>query len=75
MADTRKPSVAADGQRALEREVPVPRCSDVTVEQAAKRLRRLSPDKLRRLRANELVHQKREAVLVAIDRLLEGQVP
>ena len=56
---------------ASEREVPVPGFNEITVDQAERRLRRLSPEKLRRVRAYELATQKRKNVLAAIDRLLE----
>ena len=64
------------GQRRREpdREVPVPWSLEVTVEQAVKRLRRLSPDKLRRVRAYERQHMNRQTVLAAIDGLLTGQL-
>ena len=62
---------AADRGGASEREVPVPGFKEITVEQAEKRLRRLSPEKLRRVRAYELATQNRRSVLAAIDRLLE----
>lgn len=52
----------------------MPRSIDITVEQAAKRLRRLSPEKLRRVRAYERAHLKRRTVLAAIDALLAGDL-
>jgi hypothetical protein len=52
----------------------VPWSLEVTVEQAVKRLRRLSPDKLRRVRAYERQHMNRQTVLAAIDGLLTGQL-
>jgi hypothetical protein len=70
-ADTGAGGGAADRRRASEREVPVPGFNEITLEQAEKRLRRLSPEKLRRVRAYELATQKRQSVLAAIDRLLE----
>jgi hypothetical protein len=74
MADGTKRSSAPHQQAGTERELPLPGYNEVTVEQAAKRLRRLSPDKLRRVRANELAHQNRKTVLAAIDQLLEGEL-
>jgi hypothetical protein len=71
MADTAAGGGAADRRGASEREVPVPGFNEITVEQAEKRLRRLSPEKLRHVRAYELATQKRQSVLAAIDRLLE----
>ena len=62
--------MAADRRTPKEREVPVTGRIEVSVEQAAKRLRRLSPEKLRRVRAREEAQLKRAAVLAAIDRLL-----
>ena len=49
----------------------MPGFNEITVEQAEKRLRRLSPEKLRRVRAYELASQNRKSVLAAIDRLLD----
>jgi hypothetical protein len=74
MADTAKSSAAGDERTAIEREVPLPGFNEVTVEQAAKRLRRLPPDKLRRVRAYEQAYKKRKTVLAAIDRLLAGEL-
>ncbi len=71
MADTTEAGGAADRRMATEREVPLPGFNEMTVEQAERRLRRLSPEKLRRVRAYELAGKKRETVLAAIDRLLE----
>jgi hypothetical protein len=73
MADATNFSGAADGRPAPEREVLLPRYNEVTVEQAIKRLRRLPPDKLRRVRAYERAHQNRGTVLAAIDLLLEAE--
>jgi hypothetical protein len=73
-ADTRNTTAtrgAADRRVASEREVAVPGFNEITVDQAERRLRRLSPEKLRRVRAYELATQKRKNVLAAIDRLLE----
>jgi hypothetical protein len=70
-ADTAAAGGAADRRVASEREVPVPGFNEITVEQAEKRLRRLSPEKLRRVRAYELASQNRKSVLAAIDRLLD----
>jgi hypothetical protein len=58
-----------------EREVPIARSTEITLEQATKRLRRLSPDKLRRVRAYERQHMNRQTVLAAIDGLLAGELP
>jgi uncharacterized protein DUF2795 len=74
MADVTKATSAAHAPTGAEREVPVPGFNELTVEQAAKRLRRLRPDKLRRVRAYELAHKKRKTVLAAIDRLLAGEL-
>jgi hypothetical protein len=74
MADTAKFNAAGDERAATEREVPLPGFNEVTVEQAAKRLRRLPPDKLRRVRAYEQAYKKRKTVLAAIDRLLAGEL-
>jgi hypothetical protein len=57
-----------------EREVPIAPSIEITVEQATKRLRRLSPDKLRRVRAYERAHMNRQTVLAAIDGLLAGEL-
>jgi hypothetical protein len=75
MADTAEGGGAADPRVATEREVPLPGFNEITVEQAARRLRRLSPDKLRRVRAYEAAVMKRKTVLAAIDRLLREQPP
>ncbi len=71
----------ADGSRSggsarasSDREVPVTTAIEVPIEQATKRLRRLSPEKLRRVRAYELKHLKRQTVLAAIDGLLSGEL-
>jgi hypothetical protein len=70
-ADTTEAGGAADRRTATEREAPLPGFNEITVEQAEKRLRRLSPEKLRRVRVYELATQKRKSVLAAIDRLLD----
>ena len=70
-ADTTAARAGAGGRAASEREVPVPGFNEITVEQAEKRLRRLSPQKLRRVRAHELASQNRKSVIAAIDRLLD----
>jgi hypothetical protein len=76
MADiTEGARAAADPGTANEREVPLPGFNEITVEQAERRLRRLSPEKLRRVRAYELAVKRRKTVLAAIDRLLETQPP
>lgn len=75
MADITETGGAADSRVANEREVPLPGFNEITVEQAEKRLRRLSPEKLRRVRAYEAAVKKRKTVLAAIDRLLEQQPP
>jgi hypothetical protein len=75
MADVRGGGGAADARAANEREVPLPGFNEITVEQAERRLRRLSPEKLRRVRAYEAAVIKRKTVLAAIDRLLEQQPP
>jgi hypothetical protein len=74
MADEEKAIGAAQARAGADREVPLPGFNEVTVEQAAKRLRRLAPDKLRRVRAYELAHMRRRTVLAAIDRLLTGEL-
>jgi hypothetical protein len=74
MANEAKPGAAAHAQAGAEREVPVPGYNEVTVEQAAKRLRRLSPEKLRRVRTYELATMNRKTVLAAIDALLAGEL-
>jgi len=73
MADEAKASGRARAKH--EREVPIMSGIEITVEQATKRLRRLSPDKLRRVRAYERQHMNRQTVLAAIDGLLTGEVP
>ncbi|MFN2566749.1 MAG: hypothetical protein ABR499_17265 [Gemmatimonadaceae bacterium] len=75
MADTTEVGGAADQRIATDRGVPLPGFNEITVEQAARRLRRLSPAKLRRVRAYEAAVMKRKTVLAAIDRLLEEQPP
>jgi hypothetical protein len=75
MAEIREGGGAAAPRVAAEREVPLARSNEITVEQAAKRLRRLSPEKLRRVRAYELAVLKRPTVLAAIDKLLEDAPP
>jgi glycogen synthase len=74
MADVTKAIGAADARTGVDREVPVPGFNELTVEQAAKRLRRLPPDKLRRVRAYELAHKNRKTVLAAIDPLLTDEL-
>jgi hypothetical protein len=74
MADRTNRARAARTRTETDREVPVPWSLEVTVEQAVKRLRRLSPDKLRRVRAYERQHMNRQTVLTAIDGLLTGQL-
>jgi hypothetical protein len=71
MADTREAGGAANPRVAIEREVPLQASNEITVEQAERRLRRLSPEKLRRVRAYEAAVMKRQTVLAAIDKLLE----
>lgn len=44
------------------------------MEQAAKRLRRLTPEKLRSVRRYEQMYLKRSNVLAAIDALLRGEM-
>jgi hypothetical protein len=75
MAKTSEVGGAGDRRAAAEREVALPGFNEITVEQAARRLRRLSPEKLRRVRAYEAAVLKRKTVLEAIDRLLEDQPP
>jgi hypothetical protein len=70
MADRRRTARDVQARTGADREVPVPTSIEVTVEQATKRLRRLSPDKLRRVRAYERQHLNRQTVLAAIDALL-----
>ena len=72
MADASSEHGAASAAPAAEREVPVPAFNEVTVDQAVKRLRRLTPAKLRRVRAYEVAHMNRQNVLAAIDGLLAG---
>lgn len=74
MADTKSPARGARERTEPDREVPVPYSLEVTVEQAVKRLRRLSPEKLRRVRAYERQHMNRQTVLTAIDGLLTGEL-
>ena len=57
-----------------DREVPITPRVEVSIEQAAKRLRRLSPEKLERVRRYELASLKRSNVLAAIDALLRGEM-
>ena len=67
--------MAAAGRRPPpDREVPITPRVEVSVEQAAKRLRRLSPEKLRRVRSYEQQYMKRANVLAAIDALLRGEM-
>ncbi len=75
MADTAEGGGSAEARAASEREVPLPGFNEITVEQAEMRLRRLSPQKLRRVRAYEAALKKRKSVLTAIDRLLETAPP
>ena len=72
MADPRKPG--GKSRASQDREVPVTTSIEVPIEQATKRLRRLSPEKLRRVRAYELKHLNRQTVLAAIDGLLSGEL-
>jgi hypothetical protein len=74
MADRSKREAGAPTRTEPDREVPVPWSLEVTVEQAVKRLRRLSPEKLRRVRAYERQHMNRQTVLTAIEGLLSGQL-
>jgi hypothetical protein len=74
MADVTKAISAAHAGTGTEREIPVPGFNELTVEQAAKRRRRLPPDELRRVRAYELAHKSRKTVLAAIGRLLAGEL-
>ena len=67
-------SMAANRRTRTDREVPIIPKVEVSVEQAAKRLRRLSPDKLRRVRRYEEASLKRANVLAAIDALLRGEL-
>ena len=64
--------MAAERRSPAEREVPLTPRVEVSVEQAVKRLRRLPPDKLRRVRAYEQARLRRSTVLAAIDQLLAG---
>jgi hypothetical protein len=57
-----------------DREVPIVPRIEVSVEQAAKRLRRLTPEKLQRVRRHEQMYMKRSNVLAAIDALLRGEL-
>lgn len=74
MADRTNRARRDAARKEPDREVPVPWSLEVTVEQAVKRLRRLSPEKLRRVRAYELQHMNRQTVLTAIEGLLTGQL-
>jgi hypothetical protein len=74
MAERKKSARGAQSAVEPDREVPVPYSLEVTVEQAVKRLRRLSPEKLRRVRAYELRHMNRQTVLTAIEGLLAGEL-
>jgi hypothetical protein len=74
MADATKALRVGQTWTVTEREIPVPGFNETSVEQAAKRLRRLSPEKLRRVRAYEQAHMNRKTVLAAIDGLLEGDL-
>jgi hypothetical protein len=74
MADAAKRRGGEPEETQAEREIPVPGFNEITFEQAAKRLRRLTPAKLRRVRAYEVAHKNRGTVVAAIDRLLEGQL-
>jgi hypothetical protein len=57
-----------------DREGPITPRVVVSVEQAAKRLRRLTPEKLRSVRRYEQMYLKRSNVLAAIDALLRGEM-
>lgn len=74
MADAAKKYNAEHQRPGTEREIPVPGFNEITFEQAAKRLRRLTSAKLRRVRAYEVAHKNRRTVLAAIDTLLEGEL-
>jgi hypothetical protein len=74
MADRTNRARKEPARREPDREVPVPWSLEVTVEQAVKRLRRLPPDKLRRVRVYERQHMNRQTVLTAIDGLLAGEL-
>jgi len=65
---------AAERRVRTDREVPITPKVEVSVEQAAKRLRRLSPEKLRRVRRYEQATMNRSTVLAAIDGLLRGEL-
>jgi len=65
---------AAHKRVQTDREVPITPKIEVSVEQAAKRLRRLSPEKLRRVRSYEQATMNRTTVLAAIDALLRGEL-
>jgi hypothetical protein len=66
--------MAADPRSRTEREVPIIPRVEITVEQAAKRLRRLSPEKLRQVKRHEQAYMKRANVIAAIDALLRGEM-
>jgi hypothetical protein len=66
--------MAAGRRPPADREVPITPRVEVSVEQAAKRLRRLTPEKLRRVRRYEEKYMKRSNVLAAIDGLLRGEL-
>ena len=66
--------MAADRRSRTDREVPIIPRVEITVEQAAKRLRRLTPEKLRRVQRHEQAYMKRTNVLEAIDALLRGEM-
>jgi len=65
--------MAGNRRTRTDREVPIVPKVEVSVEQAAKRLRRLSNEKLRRVRSYEEASQKRANVIAAIDALLRGE--
>jgi hypothetical protein len=66
--------MAADRRSRTDREVPITPRVEITVEQAAKRLRRLTPEKLRQVRRHEQTYMNRSNVLAAIDALLRGEM-
>ena len=74
MADRTTAQRRATERAQPDREVPMQRGIEITLEQATKRLRRLSSDKLRRVRVYELQHMNRQTVLAAIDGLLAGEL-
>ena len=66
--------MAAERRTRTDREVPIVPRIEISVEQAAKRLRRLPPEKLQRVRRYEQASMKRTNVLAAIDGLLRGEL-